>query len=65
MPKKDIVQGRWTINTVKDPDTGELLLDLGLELCEQLGWQPGDEVEWVDNKDGTWTIQKKTASQSI
>lgn len=65
MPKKDIVQGRWTINTVKDPDTGELLLDLGLELCEQLGWQPGDEVEWIDNKDGTWTIQKKTASQSI
>ena len=65
MPKKDIVQGQWTINTVKDPDTEELLLDLGLELCEQLGWQPGDEVEWIDNKDGTWTIQKKTASQSI
>lgn len=65
MPKKDIVQGQWTINTVKDPDTEELLLDLGPELCEQLGWQPGDEVEWIDNKDGTWTIQKKTASQSI
>ena len=45
---------------VPDPDnSGELLLDLGLELCEQLGWQPGDVIEWIDNKDGSWTLQKK------
>jgi len=49
---------------VEDPDhPGELLLDLGTELCEHLGWQPGDEIEWVDNKDGTWTIRKKNSSQ--
>ena len=45
---------------VPDPDnSSELLLDLGLELCEQLGWQPGDLIEWIDNKDGSWTLQKK------
>jgi hypothetical protein len=45
---------------VEDPDRpGEMLLDLGEELCEHLGWKPGDELDWVDNKDGTWTLRKK------
>ena len=60
-----MTQTTWSAEVVEDPDTGELMLDLGLALCDQLGWQPGDEVQWIDNKDGTWTIQKKTPSQSI
>jgi hypothetical protein len=48
---------------VEDPDhPGELLLDLGDELCEHLGWKPGDELDWIDNKDGTWTLRKKISS---
>ena len=48
---------------VEDPENpGELVIDLGNELCEHLGWKPGDEVEWIDNKDGTWTIRKKTST---
>lgn len=48
---------------VEDPDhPGEMLLDLGDELCEHLGWKPGDELDWIDNKDGTWTLRKKTSS---
>lgn len=44
---------------VEDPDQpGELLLDLGNELCEELGWKAGDVIEWHDNKDGTWTLRK-------
>jgi len=47
----------------EDPDhPGELLLDLGNELCEQLGWEPGDTLEWKQLKDGTWTL-KKISSQ--
>jgi hypothetical protein len=43
---------------VEDPDNpGELLLDLGLELCAQLGWQVGDTVEWIDQKDGSWLLR--------
>ena len=48
---------------VEDPERpGEMLLDLGDELCEHLGWKPGDELDWIDNKDGTWTLRKKTSS---
>ena len=45
---------------VEDPDQpGELLLDLGTELCAELGWQVGDILEWIDQKDGSWLLQKK------
>ena len=54
-----------TAQVVEDLDQpGELLLDLGLELCAQLGWQVGDTIEWIDNKDGTW-LMTKSASTNI
>ena len=52
---------RWSVDIVQDPDQpDELFMDLGIKLCKQLGWQPGDELEWNDNQDGSWTIRKKT-----
>lgn len=50
-------------NVIEDPDhPGQLLLDLGPELCASLGWQEGDTLTWTDNKDGTWTLQKPSTS---
>ena len=50
-----------TVQVVEDPeDPDQLLLDLGTELCEQLGWAVGDQLEWIDNKDGSWTLTKQT-----
>lgn len=48
---------------VEDPDQpGALLLYLGQALCDSLGWQVGDTVEWLDNKDGSWTLEKITTA---
>jgi len=50
-----------TVTVVEDEqDPDQLLLDLGLELCNRLGWQPGDQLNWTNNEDGTWTLIKKT-----
>jgi hypothetical protein len=50
----------WVRTIVEDPDhPGEMILDLGDEICKHLGWQEGDAIEWIDNKDGTWTLRKK------
>lgn len=50
----------YTRHIVEDPDRpGEFLLDLGNEVCDELGWKPGDTIEWIDNKNGTWTLRKK------
>ena len=54
---------RFTRPVIEDPENpGELLLDLGEEICKLAGLEPGDVVEWKDNKDGTWTIMKKTST---
>ena len=50
-----------TVQVIEDPNNPEeLLLDLGTELCEELGWKAGDTVQWIDNKDETWQIIKST-----
>ena len=28
------------------------------ELIEQLGWKEGDVLEWIDNKDGSFSLVK-------
>lgn len=50
-------QSQWTVNVVSDPDNpGELLLNLGTEICEQLGWKIGDTIIWHEQEDGTWLL---------
>lgn len=47
------------VTVVEDPDNpGELLLDLGNELCEQMGWSEGDTLEWQQLEDGRWSLKK-------
>ena len=44
---------------IEDPnDSEQLILDLGQELCDELGWNVGDTLVWTDNKDGSWQIKK-------
>jgi len=49
----------WTI-TVEEADdgSGDLVLPLTDEIMESAGWQIGDTLEWIDNKNGTWSIKK-------
>jgi hypothetical protein len=48
----------WTINLEEDPETGDLILPLNDDILEETGWQTGDSIEWIDNKDGSWTMKK-------
>ena len=48
----------WTINLEEDPETGDLILPLNDEILEGTGWKTGDSIEWIDNKDGSWTMKK-------
>ena len=42
-----------------EKDSEGYILPLGEELCNELGWNVGDTIEWKDNGDGSWTISKK------
>lgn len=49
---------RWTITAEEDPVTGEIVLPLPQEMLDLQGWKEGDELEWTDNGDGSWTLTK-------
>ena len=48
----------WTCQIITDSD-GESMVEFNEEITEHLGIKDGDTIEWIDNKDGTWSIQKK------
>ena len=42
----------------KDSETGELYLELPKKTLKKLGWSEDDELEWIENPDGTWQVIK-------
>jgi hypothetical protein len=52
----------FTCTVLQDTDfPEELILDLGLEICNQVGWEVGDNLSWTDNGDGSFTLAKVPA----
>lgn len=49
----------WTLDVKEDPETGDCILEFPDDLMESAGWKEGDVIEWIDNKDGSWTMRKK------
>jgi hypothetical protein len=48
-----------TVKIVEDPDQpGELLLDLGPDLCASMGWAVGDTLVWTELADDTWILTR-------
>lgn len=50
----------WTIIVEEaDDGSGDLVLPFPEDLMQLQGWVEGDTLEWIDNKDGSWTLKKK------
>jgi len=49
----------WTVTLEEDSETGDLLLPFTQEILDELKWKEGDVLNWVDNKDGSWSLVKK------
>ena len=41
-----------------DDGSGDLMLVLNEDIMTETGWQIGDTLQWIDNKDNTFTLQK-------
>ena len=52
----------FTVTIEEDPETGDLVLPFTEEILKEAGWAVGDTVVWQDNKNGTWSIIKKSES---
>jgi hypothetical protein len=53
-----MVNKTWTINLEEDPETGDLILPLNDAILAETGWKTGDSIDWIDNKNGSWTMKK-------
>lgn len=49
----------YTVTLEEDTETGDLILPFTDEILNELGWKEGDVLEWLDNKDGSWSLVKK------
>lgn len=49
----------YTVRLEKDDESEDLILPLPNELLEEMGWKVGDDLEWLDNKNGTFSLAKK------
>lgn len=49
---------RWTLEVQKLED-GDEYIEFPKEMMDEVDWHEGDVIEWIDNKDGSWTLQKK------
>jgi hypothetical protein len=50
---------QWTVTVEEAEDgSGDLVLPLPQDLLDLQGWAEGTTLEWIDNKDGTWCLQK-------
>lgn len=51
------------VTVITDPKTGELILPLDNEIFDETGWEIGDTLEWIDQKNGSWLLKKKEIAQ--
>ena len=52
------VEESSTLVVQEDPDTGDLFIELPERLLKQLGWQEGDDLQWIQDANGNWTVKK-------
>lgn len=52
----------WTVTVEQDGE--DVILPFPDDLLESVGWQEGDTLSWIDNKDGSWTLRKVDDSEA-
>lgn len=48
-----------------EEDSEGLFITLPPEVLEETGWQSGDNLEWIDNGDGSYTLRKSMKTELV
>ena len=57
---QELILKNWTVVLEEDPDTGDLIMPIPQEVLNLQGWGEGDTLEWLDQGNGSWQLQKKS-----
>lgn len=55
---KERLMKTWTLD-VKENDDGEKYIEFNDEILSETGWKEGDVLEWIDQGDGSFKLEKK------
>jgi bifunctional DNA-binding transcriptional regulator/antitoxin component of YhaV-PrlF toxin-antitoxin module len=53
------------IVTLETDENGDLVLPIGDEIMNQLGWKIGDTIEWIKNEDESWSLRRKEVEKEL
>jgi len=59
------MNNKHIITVEEDPETGDLILPFPDGLCDQLGWEINDTLDWEANADGSYTLTKKEETEWV
>lgn len=51
----------WTVSLEEDPATGDMIIPIPQDLLDFKNWSVGDTLKWIDNQNGSWTLEKVEA----
>lgn len=52
-------KSRWHLSVEKLFGSDDYFIKLPEDLLDKVGWETGDDLEWIDNFDGSFTIRKQ------
>ena len=58
MRYKQLSQNKWLVEVQQDGKTKELFIEFPDDVLSQMGWAEGDDLEWMENNDKSWSIKK-------
>ena len=50
----------WMVKLEVDGLSGDAIIPIPDEVADIVGWDINDEIEWIDNKDGSYILRKVT-----
>jgi hypothetical protein len=50
---------------VQQNSEGEFFIEFPDQVLEEVGWKEGDSIKWVDNNDGSFTLEKTKETQWV
>jgi len=55
----------WILEVQENKESGEFYIELSDEMLEASGFKIGDELHWIDNHDGSFTLMKEPLTTFI
>ena len=58
MTYRKISDNEWIVQVQENGKTKELYIEFPPGALDQVGWDIGDDLEWIDNKDGSYRLKR-------